>query len=233
MPKKMDKKIFLLIAIAVIFAAVLIWAAFFMQFSKIREMSDNIQKEQLDSLVRQQRSQRILEMGKEFGDLEKNKNDIGAMLVDKDDAVPFLKSLEAIAAMTGNEIKIDVADLSKMKLQASKKTVVQDSDEESAKDIQKEDKAQKTAQSKSNKPDFSNQLGFSIELAGGYGSLIDFFTKLENMPYFVQVYNFQIAPAVKNQASQAVAGNQPNGAGEISNSIKSTITIGVYTNGKK
>lgn len=238
----MDKKICLLAAVAVLFAGVLIWLAFFLQLGQIREVSDNIQKEQLDSLVRQQRSQRILEMGKELGDVEKNKNDMSAMFVNKDDAVPFLKMLETIAAATGNEIKINVMDLSKMKSQTSKKGVVQESDAESTKDVQKEEQAQKAVQAKNSKLDFSNQLGFSVELAGRYDSLVDFFTKLENLPYFAQVYNFQIVPIVGHKAAQAAgsgvapasnAGDQPVGAEGENKNIKSTITIGVYTNGAK
>ena len=172
--------------------------------------------------------------------LKKNKNDMRAMLIDKDNAVPFLKMLEDIAAATGNEIRISVVDLSKMKSQASKNTVVQESDDQSTKDIQKEDQAKKTPQTKNSKPDFSNQLGFSIELSGGYDSLIDFFTKLENMPYFVQAYNFQIIPVTQHQAGVVGAastpdasGSQPVGAEEESKNIKSMITIGVYTNGSK
>ena len=239
MPKKIDKKICLLAAVAVLFAGVLIWLAFFLQLGKIREMSDNIQKEQLDSLVRQERSQKILEMGKELGDVEKNKNDMSAMLVDKNNAVPFLKMLENIAVETGNEIKINVTDLSKMKSQAAQVPVSQESDASSAKDIQQEDQAQKAAQAKNSKPSFSNQLGFSIELTGRYGSLVDFFTKLENLPYFAQVYNFQIAPVTQKQTTQAadsaaasVPGVQSTGTEENKN-LKSTITIGVYTNGTK
>ena len=242
MPKKIDKKICLLAAVAVLFAGALIWLAIFVQLGKIREMSDNIQKEQLDSLVRQERSQKILEMGKELGDVEKNKNDMSAMLVDKDNAVPFLKTLENIATATGNEIKISVTDLSKMKSQAVQVPVVQESDASSAKDIQQEDQAQKAAQAKNSKPDFSNQLGFSIELTGRYGSLVDFFTKLENLPYFAQVYNFQIAPVAKSQTAQAAGSgvastsgvpSQPVGAEGENKNLKSTITIGVYTNGTK
>lgn len=242
MQKKIDKKIFLLSSLAVLFAGVLIWLAFFLQLAGIREMSDNIQKEQLDSLVRQERSQKILEIRKELGDVEKNKQDMFAMLVDKDNAVPFLETLENISAATNNTIKINVADLSKMKLAAAKKPVVQESDAESAQDIQKEDQAQKATQAKNTPLDFSNQLGFSIELTGSYDSLIDFFTKLENLSFFVQVYNFKMSPDVKNKTNQAVvggavpvssAGDQPAGAEEGSNNLKTTITIGVYTNAAK
>jgi hypothetical protein len=242
MPKKIDKKIFPLASFAVLFAGVLIWLAFFLQFAGIREMSGNIQKEQLDSLVRQQRSQKILEIGKELGDVEKNEQDMSAMLVDKDNAVPFLEMLEQISATTNNAIKINVADLSKMKLMAVKKPVVQESDAESTADIQKEDQAQKTTQAKNTPPDFSNQLGFSIELTGDYNSLIDFFTKLENIPFFAQVYNFKVLPDVKSKTNQTAVGetapvssvgNQPVGTEEELNGLKTIITIGVYTNATK
>jgi hypothetical protein len=238
MPKKIDKKICLLVAIALLFAGALIWLAFFVQLGKVREVSDNIQKEQLDSLVREQRSKKILEMGKELGDVEKNKDDMSDMLINKDNAVPFLKTLESVAATTGNEIKINVVDLSKIKSQMQKKTVAQESDAESVKDVQKEDQDQKAAQSQKGKLDFSNQLGFSIELVGRYGSLVDFFTKLENLPYFAQVYNFQITPILVRQARNGsaqtpVQGDQLAGAEEEAKNIKSTITIGVYANGAK
>lgn len=242
MKRKIDKKIIILVTVTALLEAGLIWLSFFLQLEKIREMSDNIQKEQLDSLVRQERSQKILEMGKELGDVEKNKNDMSAMLVNKDDAVPFLKTLEDIAAATGNEIKISVMDLSKMKSQAAQAPVSQESDASSAKDIQQEDQAQKAAQAKNSKPNFSNELGFSIELTGRYGSLVDFFTKLENLPYFAQVYNFQIDPVAKSQTAQAAGSGvastpstpiQPVEAEGDNKNIKSTITIGVYTNGTK
>ena len=163
---------------------------------------------------------------------------MGAMLVDKNNAVPFLKMLENIAVETGNEIKISVTDLSKMKSQAVQVPVVQESDASSAKDIQQEDQAQKAAQAKNNKPDFSNQLGFSIELTGRYGSLVDFFTKLENLPYFAQVYNFQIAPVVVHQTGSGsvqnpVSNDQSAGTEGENKNIKSTLTIGVYTNAAK
>jgi len=240
MLKKMDKKICLLVAVAALLAGVLIWLAIFWQLGKISEMSDNIQKEHLDSLVRDERSQKIFEMGKELGDVENSQKEMSALFVDKENAVPFLKTLETVAAATGSLIKIDVADLTKMKSQTAKKPVVQESDAQSAKDVQKEDQTQKTASSQSGKQDFSNQLGFSVELTGKYASLVDFLTKLENLPYFVRVYNFQISPIVKNQTSQAAgsgaapaSGDQPAGSDAGSKNIKTILTIGVYTNGGK
>lgn len=238
----MDKKIGLLVAVSVLLAGSLVWLAFFLQFGKIREMSDNIQKEQLDSLVQDQRSQKILEMKKELGDVENNQKEMESLLVDKNNAVPFLKTLEDIATATDNSIKISVVDLSKIKSKAVQAPVAQESDATSTKDIQKEDQAQSAAQPKNSTPDFSNQLGFSLEINGKYGSLVDFFTKLGNLPYFVQIYNFQISPVAKSQTASAAGsgataaqapGSQSTGTDGEDNQINSVLTIGVYTNGSK
>lgn len=218
----------------------LIWFAFWVQFEKIKTISDDIQKEQLDSQVRQQRSQQVLELGKELGNVEANQQAMKAMLVDKEDAVPFLRAVESVAAATGNTIKISVTDLSKIKFQSAKAPVAQESEAESTKDVQKEDQAQKAATPQASKPDFSGQLGFSIELTGNYRSFVDFLTKVENLPYFVRVYTFQAASA-KTQTSQ------PAGSGAVqapaqgaqaplpeeNKNIKTTLVVGVYTNEAK
>jgi cytoskeletal protein RodZ len=232
--KRFDKKIFLVVAVVFLLAVGLVWLALFWQFNKVKELSENIQKEQLDSLVKQERSQKILALGKELDGIEMREKEMQAMLVDKENAVPFLKLLEDTAVETGNSIKISVVDLAKMNTQLSKKPSVQASDAESAKDIQKESQTQKAAKSKEKAPDFSNQLGFSVELSGGYGSFLDFLTKVENFPYFVRVYSFQADPIVKSQATQAAgtSSDQLNSADVENKNIKSTITIGVYTNGK-
>lgn len=236
MKRIFDKKICFIAAVIFLLAAGLIWLAFFWQFGKIEELSDNIQKEQLDYSVKQERSQKILELGKELEGIETREKEMKAMLVDKENAVPFLKLLEDVAIGTGNSIKISVADLAKINSQASKKPAVQASDAESTKDLQKESQAQKAAKSKDKTPDFSNQLGFSVELTGGYGNFLDFLTKVENLPYFVRVYSFQSDPVVKSRVSAAGVSlaDQPDSVSAEDQYLKSTIIIGVYiyTNGK-
>jgi len=234
MKRIFDKKICFIVAAVVFLAAGLIWLSFWWQLGKIEELSDDIQKEQLDSLVKQERSQKILELGKELEGIETREKEMKAMLVDKENAVPFLELLEGTAGETGNSIKISVVDLAKIKSQTAKKPAVAEADAESAKDLQKETQEQKAAKAKEKAPDFSNQLGFSVELSGRYGAFLDFLTKLENFPYFVRVYSFQMNPAPKVQATQAagVSADQPNLTNAENKNIKSTITIGVYTNGK-
>lgn len=227
-----NKKIIIIVSAAALAAGALVWLAVFRQLEDIKRSSDDIQKEQLDSMVRQQRSQKIFELGKELGDVKKDREEMKAMLVGKEDAVPFLKILESIAAETGNTIKISVTDLSKIKPRAAKKPVVQESEAESTKDPQKEEQAPKNTQPQNVKPDFSGQLGFSVEITGNFRSLVDFLTKLENIPYFARVYSFQSALTAKSQALQSAQGGAAQPAPE-SKEIKTTLVISIYTDERK
>lgn len=232
MEKTFNKKIIIVFSAAALVSGALVWLAVFRQLGDIKKSSDDIQKEQLDFMVRQQRSQKIFELGKELGDVKKDQEEMKAMFVGKEDAVPFLKILENIAAETGNTIKISVTDLSKIKLRTAKKPVVQEPEAESAKDLQKEEQVPKNIQPQSVKPDFSNQLGFSVEITGNFRSLVDFLTKLENIPYFARVYSFQSALTAKSQAVQSAQGGAAQPVPE-SKEIKTTLVISVYTDGKK
>lgn len=231
MEKIIDKKTGVAIAVILVVIAGLVWLAMFWQFGKIKTLADDIQKEQLDSFVREERSKKILELGRELGDVARRGADMRLMLIEKENAVPFLKALEVIAAETGNSIAIGVVDLSKIKSLTQKKPAVSETEIESKKDIQKEEQAKKTTQSAGQKQDFSNQLGFSLEITGRYRNFVDFLTKLENLPYFVRIYSFDMNPAAKNQTGQP-AGSAPVPPEDEKN-IKSTIIIGVYVNGTK
>jgi len=231
MLKILDKKIFLLLLAVLALSGFLIWLAFFWQMGKIKKISDDIQKEQLDYLVRQERKQKIIELGKELEDIAVREKEIKTMFIDKENAVPLLKLVEDSAYNTGNQIKIDVADLSKIAAQVAKKTPTHDEneDEDLKKSVSKDSQAKKKSSSQSSKPDFSNQLGFSIEIVGDFRSFVDFLTKFENMSYFVKVYNFNIIPVAKDQAVK-----QPeNQSDEENKNLKATLVVGAYTDGTK
>jgi len=238
MLKKIDKKICLAVGAAVLLSGGLIWLAVFWQLGKIRQVSDDIQSEQLDSLVRDERSRKILETAKELGDVEKSQEKIGAMYANKEDLVPFIRTVENAAALTGNSIKISVVDLAKIKSLAGKdaNTSSQADEEDEAKaSSQKGSQDQKKAAPQNAKPDFSNQLGFSVELAGKYGALIDFLTKLENAPYLIRVYNFQVSPVAKTSqpGGGSVGGAPALPIGEGEKNVNTILTISVYTDGGK
>lgn len=208
----------------------LIWLAWFWQFRKIKETVDNIQKEQLDSLVREERSQRISKLEKELGNVEASARQMNSALIAKEDAVSFLKDLENIARETQNSIKISVSDLTKLKPAQKKTAPAASSDDD------EDTKGAKPAQQKMAKieptEDFSGMLGFSLEVTGKYNSFIDFLTKIENMPYFVRVYNLEIIPADEKPASIGMLVETGEGQSEEENNISAKMIIMVYTNGK-
>jgi hypothetical protein len=241
MSVKMNKNLWISILLSLLVVGLFAWLAFW-QFGGIKNTSDNIQEEMLSSKVQEEKKQKILELGKELENIEENSKEMNLMLVDKGSAVSFLEALEKIANDTGNTIRIGVFDLSKMKSPTTKKPVLQETDTESTKAVQKDSQAKKSASSQTAKQDFSNQLGFSLEVEGTFQTLVDFFSKLENLPYFVQVYNFDSVIPPKIQAPAALSSNENQGenqTGEASSEeqnskkIKTVITIGVYTNGGK
>lgn len=218
--------------IAIIAAAGLSWLAFFWQFGKIKTTSDMIQEQQLSSQVDQERRQKILELGKELVDIENNTNEMKNMLVDKNNAVPFLEALENISSSTGNSIVISVVDLSKAVAQNTKKPVASEDDSDA--DSNSKTSPAKKATAKSAKPDYSNQLGFSLSINGTFPSLINFLNKIENIPYFIQVYDFKIAPISKNQSAKTEnSDSSQDDQNKLENSLNTMITIGVYSNGTK
>jgi len=236
MKNSFNRKIFLAVAVILAVAGGLVWAAFFWQFERLKAISENIQKEQLDSQVRAERNQKVIELGKELGDVELRSKEMEAMLVDKENAVPFLKFIEDIANQTGNSVKISVVDLAKIKTAQKKPAVVQETEPESKKDLQKEEQAQKSAPAKEQKPDFSGQLGFSVELTGECRSVLDFFAKFENMPYFARVFSFKLSPAAKTQSVPAAGSGAENGKPAIpegNKKITANIVITAYTNEAK
>ncbi len=233
--KNIDKKICLSVAIVVLLASGLIYLAFFWQLKKIEELSDDIQKIQLDSQVQKERKEKIVALGKELGNVDEKEKKMESFFVDKDNAVPFLKLLESSAFSTGNNIVISVTDLSKLKLSSSKTTTATSSDDESVNDVKKESAAQKTKKAATKKTDISNQLGFSVKLEGRFGSLVDFLTKLENMPYFVQVYKFDVKPGLSKKPVPRSPDqvDQSSENGDTDKDITTDLIIGVYTNATK
>ncbi|MFA5871830.1 MAG: hypothetical protein WC858_03820 [Parcubacteria group bacterium] len=230
-----DKKILLIIIAIIVVLASLGWLTFFYQAKKIRDTAAGIQKEKLDWQVQKEKSQKISQLKKSLGDLETHKNDMEGFYADKNNALPLIKSLEAIAGETGNEITITVADLSKL-ASAQKKTVPKDSDEDAA-TAKKDSAATKDSNTKStaSAQNFKNNLGFNLELSGTYPQLVNFLIKMENLPYFVRIYNYSVDAFIKNKPSSSSNQSSNSGAsGEIPEGklVKSNILIMVYTNGQ-
>ncbi|MDD5489313.1 MAG: hypothetical protein PHP25_01345, partial [Candidatus Moranbacteria bacterium] len=151
----------------------------------------------------------ILKLEKELPDLEEEKNNLNAMLVKKDAALPFLRTLEKVAGDAFCQIKIEPADISKIKFEKKAAVASKDQNTDELDTTKSQDQA-KTAAEKDKKTDDLAPLkdfpAFSIEVTGRFAALVDFFEKFENMPYFVRPLIVDISPEKKKIMASGSAG---------------------------
>ena len=242
MVKKIDKKIIITIVAISIIVAFVGWFALFYETGKVKETAETIQKKKLESIVAQEKRDKIALLNKELVDMESFKGEMEKMLIGKDDAVPLLRSLEEMAAKTSNVIKIEAADLSKLKTSQKSSN---DLDEDAAtKKMTREEQvaadvaAEKAKQEGSGK--IKDSLGFTIELSGTFPAAVDFIDGMENLPYFINVYNMDIATLAKEkklvESGGVLAAGSPSsdsGSPPENKNVKTTMLIIVsVSNGK-
>lgn len=213
------------------------WFVFFLQISRVRELSELNEKEKLNTLVLRKKMEELSKLKNEISDLGDEKKKFEALFIKENEAVPLLRLLEKIAAETNCVIKISPFDISKIKFEkAVKSENIQDGEEEI-----KKPKPQEVDQAKEQKDDLAplkKYPAFSVEAEGAYGSTVSFLKKMENLPYFIRVLILDIAPMEKasqssssgsgvlQTSSQQKGGDQPSG----DKNVKMSITFVVYGN---
>ncbi len=220
----LNKKFYLVSAVIVLTAAFLVWYCVAVQTKKIITTSEDIQKENLNSLAQEEKSKKIRQMRSEWSDIEDSRKKMELTLIGRDDMVSLIESLENTAVDTGNQIEIDVYDLKKLKAK-NKRTVSGNKNAKKNNEAKKEDK---------NNQDIKDKLGFSLELKGTFRSLIDFLNKVENFPYFIKVHSLDInlLSELQRISRKTDDAGGENGEAELAKKIKSTIIIVVYTDDK-
>ncbi|MFA5926293.1 MAG: hypothetical protein WC831_05195 [Parcubacteria group bacterium] len=239
MAKKTDKRIILASSITFLIVAFFGWFSFFHETNKVKEITETIEEKKLESTVAQEKRDKIIVLKKELSDMELYNNEMKKMLMNKNDAVPFLRSLEKIAADTSNSIKIEATDLSKLKIKQGKGSELDE--DETGKVLTKEEQVAADVAAEKAKEEgagnMKNSLGFTLELAGTFPATVDFIDKMENLPYFIGIYNMDISSTVKEK-KMAASGGVLAAGGPITNpedsqgnkNVKMTMIIIVGTN---
>jgi hypothetical protein len=216
------KKLWFVVVAALIITCGLLWYAYMVQYPKVKNIAEDIQKEKLDAIVKEEKSKRIMNIRDEVEGLDEQKKEIDSAFVTDSGVVGFLQSLEAIAGSTGNSIKISTFDLQKLVKQPANSD---DADEpaKSATDDQTGKKASKVPPE-----NFESNMGFTVELEGNYTSMLNFIKQMENIPYFIQIRTLDSLVSSKKinistQAAQAGTGQQANQA------LHTTLVIITYT----
>jgi Tfp pilus assembly protein PilO len=242
--KSEKKNIILAIILSAIIISALVWLTFFYQIGKISKMSEDVQKEKLDFYVQQEKSDKLLKLKKELVDVEGRQKEMEAMLPDKDNVVPILRSLESIAAETSNSIKITSVNLNKIKIGQEKKVSAADKDDDTT---EKNADNQPESAKKQTKSDDLAKLkdypAFDMEITGTFPAIVDFTSKMENLPYFVRVLKLDAVPYVK--PAKQVSANETvlpgssvaSGSDQLelagSKGVKLSLLVVIYINDKK
>lgn len=236
----MNKKIIVAFSVTIFIVLASTWLVIFLLGSKMKDSFENYQKEKLNSFVLEEKRNKILELEGKLPDLKETRDSLDSMLIKKDVALPFLRAIENVASDASCQIKIEPADISKIKFENKVSSATKNQDEDVSDTAKKQDQ-EKAPEEKNKKEDdlaaLKNYPAFSIEVTGRFSSMVDFFEKLENMPYFIRPLTVDISLAEKKSAVAGGAGTLP--AGTISSSenenpdekdIKMTMTFVVYGN---
>jgi hypothetical protein len=242
--KSEKKNIILAIVLSAIIISALVWFTFFYQVGKISKMSEDVQKEKLDSFVQQEKSDKIFKLKKELVDVDGRKKEMEAMLPEKDNVVPILRSLESIAADTSNSITISAADLRKIKFTQDKKASATSEGDDTTK---KSAATQSEGAEVKAKPDdlekLKNYPAFDMEIIGTFPAVTDFMSEMENLPFFIRVLKLDavpyVKPARKSSASEATSSDGSAAANPVQDElmgdvgVKLSLLVVIYINDKK
>ena len=232
MLKNFNKRIFIALLVTISIVLVLIWATIFFLGNKVKESFEKYQKEKLNSLVLEEKRNKILKLGRDLPDLEKDKESLEAMLLKKDMAVPLLRTLEKIAADTSCSIEIQPADISKIKFASASKQASKSEDDAETEEV-KGKKIEATAQVRKKEADELESLkkhpAFSIEVVGHFSALVDFFEKFENVSYFLRPLIIDFSVVGKSSASPSSMPASPESENQEEKNVKMTMTFIVYT----
>ncbi|OGI26979.1 MAG: hypothetical protein A2359_04460 [Candidatus Moranbacteria bacterium RIFOXYB1_FULL_43_19] len=238
MQPKSDKKIIVAVLVTIFVVLILSWLVIFLLGSKTRDSFENFQKEKLNSFVLEEKRNKILKLKREFSDLEDERNSLDSMLIKKDMAVPFLRALEKVAGDTSCQIKIEPADINKIRFEKKVSSPAQKKEEDDSASADEKDEA-KDSEAKNKKVDDLAPLRsfptFSVEVTGRFSPMVDFFEKIENMSYFVHPLVIDISADDKKNTAAANAGALPTGIPALTGDenlegkiLKMTMTFVVY-----
>ena len=209
-----NKKIIISLSATTFVVLMLAWLVIFLLGGKVKGDFENYQKEKLNSFVLEEKRDKILQLKRELPNLEEERNILDSMLIKKDEAVPFLRALEKVASDTSCQIKIEPADISKIKFEKKVSSVPKKQDEDEL-DATKKQNQGNAPEEKNKKEDdlapLKNYPAFSVEVSGRFSATVDFLEKLENMKYFIQPLIVDISSEEKKSAAAGSTGALPAG----------------------
>ncbi len=205
-----DKRITGAIAGTAVLVLVLIWAVFFWQMRNIRMISEDYQKEKLNSLVLKEKENKLSQLKKEIANIEEQNRKFDALFLKKDEALPFLRELEKAASTANCTVKVSPADISKIKFEKAK-TPPKPADDDLTDDGTKSG-GQPAPPKKDELAELKDYPAFTVEAVGTFSATTNFLIKTENLPYLVRILTLDAVPAGAKEKAAATSGALAAGA---------------------
>ena len=182
--------------------------------SHLKQKSNLLKIKVIDEKEKERKIKQFPILKKQFQEFSEDRNRLVGVLFDKNDIVKLVRELEEIALETGNNIDIQVEngnekDKKKKEITSKKK--------------KKEDEKEKLLVGITDEDYFV----VNIILRGDYNSFLKFIYKLENIPYYNNVINFELVRQEAEEKNENISRYQGksmffaanDNIGEVDNSL--------------
>ena len=157
---------------------------------RIADDDNNFKKKKIDNEMNAERIAKIPNMEMVHNIISEKRNELNIIL-DKNNELDLIEKLESLASETGNEISLQME-------------AVSPDDKPSATVAKKDDKGEKIEVLS------GNRLVAHISLVGKYDQLFNFLSRLENMPYYVNVIGLDLKKGILDENNQDLGSSMHN-----------------------
>jgi len=165
--------------------------------------------------------------------------------LEKNEMVPFFRALEKVTSDASCQLKVEAADLNKVKLDQSKPKPGSTATDEEEGVKKKPNSENKDQSGESAKADEISKLkvhpAFNLEVIGSFSSIMNFLEGMENLPYFVRILTLDLsAGKVNSQTGSSGTGVLSAGTQTASSdfqaqdkTVKFSLLVIIYSRGTK
>lgn len=187
--KEGDNKI-VLVVIALVITLVVAALVFFLAIpraKKVYEARDNFEEQKLRFDIIKKDTLKSREYAELIANLKEEQNLLEKALIQKDNEVGFIEEIEGVADQVGNSVKIDYIPYVKKKVAPSVFA-----DQATLEKQEQEEELEK------------KKVKLKLEVKGNYQQFLQFFYRLENLPFVFYVDSIYVVGSGQQQEGQLV-----------------------------
>ena len=158
----------------------------------IGKLTNEIEEKKIDQEIEEARVSGLMEMERNWNDFSASQESMD-VIVDPNNQIGFIESIESIAQKTGNAIVLEIGD------KADPKEIAK---------IKKANKSKGLEPGILDNIHYSDYFALQINIMGGYENLFNFIHKLENGRFYVNIISIEAEKKIKNESSSRIVRNE-------------------------